>query len=44
MLKPITPSFDYASAKLPARPVPNAKVIEAYIEEFLLQKSGAPRM
>ena len=34
---------DYASAKLPARPVPNAKVIEAYIEELLLQKSGASR-
>jgi NitT/TauT family transport system substrate-binding protein len=34
---------DYASTKLPARPVPNAKVIEAYIEELLLQKSGAPR-
>jgi hypothetical protein len=33
----------YASAKLPARPVPNAKVIEAYIEELLLRKSDAPR-
>jgi NitT/TauT family transport system substrate-binding protein len=34
---------DYAPAKLPARPVPNAKVIEAYIEELLLQKSDTPR-
>jgi NitT/TauT family transport system substrate-binding protein len=32
---------DYMSAKLPARPTPNPKVIEAYIEE--LQKSDAQR-
>lgn len=34
---------DYVSAKLPARPMPNPKVIEAYIEELSLQKSDAPR-
>jgi NitT/TauT family transport system substrate-binding protein len=34
---------DYMSAKLPARPTPNPKVIEAYIEELLLQKSDAQR-
>jgi ABC-type nitrate/sulfonate/bicarbonate transport system substrate-binding protein len=34
---------DYISAKLPVRPMPNPKVIEAYIEELLLQKSDAPR-
>jgi hypothetical protein len=34
---------DYMSAKLPTRPTPNAKVIEAYIEELLPQKPDAPR-
>jgi hypothetical protein len=33
---------DYMSAKPPARPVPNSKVIEAYIEELLLRNSDAP--
>jgi ABC-type nitrate/sulfonate/bicarbonate transport system substrate-binding protein len=34
---------DYMSARLPARPVPNPKVIEAYIEELLLKKSDVPK-
>jgi len=29
---------DYLSAKLPARPTPNPKVIEAYLDDLLLQK------
>ncbi len=34
---------DYVSAKLPARPAPNPKVIEAYIEELLLKNSDVPK-
>jgi len=34
---------DYMSAKLPARPAPNPKVIEAYIEELLLKNSDVPK-
>jgi ABC-type nitrate/sulfonate/bicarbonate transport system substrate-binding protein len=34
---------DYMSARLPARPVPNPKVIEAYIEELLVKKLDVPK-
>jgi ABC-type nitrate/sulfonate/bicarbonate transport system substrate-binding protein len=34
---------DYMSATLPARPVPNPKVIEAYIEELLVKKLDVPK-
>jgi NitT/TauT family transport system substrate-binding protein len=34
---------DYMSARVPARPVPNPKVIEAYIEELLPQKPNASK-
>jgi NitT/TauT family transport system substrate-binding protein len=34
---------DYISAKVPNRPAPNPRVIEAYIEELLLKQAGAPK-
>lgn len=34
---------DYMSAKVPNRPAPNPKVIEAYVEELLLKKADAPK-
>jgi hypothetical protein len=34
---------DYMSAKVPARPAPNPKVIEAYLEELQLKKSDVSK-
>ena len=34
---------DYMAAKIPARPTPNPKVIEAYLEELLLRKVDVQR-
>ncbi|HSE85549.1 MAG TPA: ABC transporter substrate-binding protein [Candidatus Binatia bacterium] len=34
---------DYMSAKVPARPAPNPRVIEAYLEELQLKKSDVPK-
>jgi len=34
---------DYISARIPARPTPNPKVIEAYLEEILQNKSDAQK-
>ena len=34
---------DYMSGKVPARPAPNPRVIEAYIEEIRLKKPEATK-
>ena len=34
---------DYMTAKVPARPAPNSKVIEAYIEELMLKKADVQK-